>query len=82
MTRLGRGVDDRIGPHLLDQPQYARAVANIEFVVRELLAGALQPLLVPARIALGAEEIGTHVVVHSMHVPAQCVEMLGHFRAD
>ena len=58
------------------------AVANVQFVVREPLAGAFQPLLVPARVALRAEEIGPHVVVHAMHVPAQSVEMLGHFRAD
>ena len=63
--------------------QHAGAVADVQLVVREAgVQVALQPPLVPAGIAAGAEEIGPHVVVHAVDVPAQGVEMRDHLRAD
>ena len=49
-------------------------------MVREAFADALEPPLIPARVALRTEKVGPHVVVHAVDFPAQRVEMLRDFR--
>jgi len=44
-------------------------VADVEFMVVEVLPGGLQPAPVPRRVARGAEESGPHVVVQAMDFP-------------
>ena len=56
VARLGRGVDEHIRLQLVDQREHGRAVTNIELVMAECGLGALQPVLVPARVAGGPKK--------------------------
>ena len=58
------------------------AVANIQFVVMEVRMGGHEPALIPARVALGAEEVGAHVVVDAVDLPAELAEIVDDLRAD
>ena len=53
---LGGGVDDHVGLEFLHQLEHAVAVADVELVVDESVQARLQAPLVPARVALRAEE--------------------------
>lgn len=75
MTRLGRSVDQQLWLDLLDQVSNATTVSDIEFAMREVVAGTFQPLLIPAGIAGGAEEFGAHIVVNSNDTPASGIEV-------
>ena len=75
-------MDDLVEPMLLEEFQDARAVPDVEAVVREVSRGVLEAIQVPGRVALRPEEIRAHVVVHAMHAPAQRVKMFDHFRTD
>ena len=59
-----------------------RPVADVEVVVRVALAGGLEALAVPRRVAAGPEEVGPHVVVDAVHVEAEAVEELHRLGAD
>jgi len=52
VARLSRGVPDRGGFQRRDEGEDARAVADVELVVREVAQLADEALLVPARVAL------------------------------
>ena len=51
-------------------------------MVRVAAAGRLQALAVPGRVAAGAEEVGSHVVVDAVHVEAEAVEELHRLGPD
>ena len=82
VRRLRGGVDDQLGLRLLDDAFDAGAVADVEVVVLESLRGTAQPLEVPRRVAVLAEEVPAHVVVDAVHGPAARVEEGDHLRAD
>ena len=67
---------------LLEQRQHAVAVADVELAVLEARRDCFQPLEIPARVALGAEEFAPHVVVHADDRVALPVEILDGLRAD
>ena len=56
VRRLRRGMDDDIGFHRCDQFQHPLTVADIQLVMREPGNLRRKALLVPARVALRAEE--------------------------
>ena len=58
------------GLNLLHQVDHALAVADVEFVMHKALDGPLKTMLIPARIALGAEKHGTLIVVDTVNLPA------------
>ena len=53
---------------------------DVQLIVLELWKFPHETLLVPARIALWAEKVGTHVIVHAMDIPAKLVEMAHVYR--
>ena len=69
VARLGGGVDDQVGPAVGDQREHPGPVADVEFDVGERRVGVDEPLLVPAGVAAGAEEVGPLVVVDPDHPP-------------
>jgi hypothetical protein len=79
---LGGGVDDQGGPCLRDEPRDPGAVADVEVVVLEATRLAPEPLEVPGRVPVRAEEVAPHVVVDAVHAPAALVEEGHHLRPD
>ncbi len=79
---LGGGVDDDGGLKDLDQFQNGGAVANIKLVMGKAGQRPPQPLLIPAGIALRAEEDLALVIVHTVNGKAATMEEDGDFRAD
>ena len=80
---LGSGVDDGIRLDGADQFEEALAVADVDFVVVEGGAELIgEAGLVPAGIALGAEEGGALVVIDAMDGPAEGGEVDADFGAD
>src|SRR6266568_1124256 len=82
MAGLGGGMDDEGGALSVQQGFKGGAVADVQFVVAEILVGSQQPALVPAGVASRAEELSPHVVVNPMDFPAELGEVIHHFRAD
>ena len=60
----------------------ALAVADVQFVVAEVLELGSETFLVPTGVALGPEEDSTLVVVHTVDMPAELVEVTADFAAD
>jgi hypothetical protein len=79
---LGSGVNDGRRLELLQQIQHGGAMPDVEFVVREIFVRSQEALLIPARVAAGAEKIGAHVVVHAVDFPTELAEMDDNFRAN
>lgn len=80
---LGGGVDNGIGLDFPEQIEDALAIADIELVVGEGGAELLgEAGLVPAGIALRAEEDRALVVINAVDVPAERGEMNADFGAD
>jgi hypothetical protein len=82
MRGLGGGVDDDGGLDRLDEGEDAGAVADVELVVDEALEFLGQTLLVPAGVALRAEEDGALVVVDAVDGVAKRGEVDADFGAD
>ncbi len=82
MARLGGGVDDELGLDLLEDLFDALAVADVLLDVGEFFAGGLEALAVPGGVALGAEELGAHVVIDAPDGEAEVVEKGDGFGAD
>ena len=79
----GGGVDDGGRPEALEQVEHALAVADVEFVVGERRAEVFREAgLVPAGIALRAEEDRALVVVDAVDVPTELGEVDADFGAD
>ncbi len=70
VRRLRGGVDDELGTETCDQVAHRRAIPDVERVVREVLRDAAQAGEVPARVAVGPEEVAPHVVVDAVDLPA------------
>ena len=70
------------GPDFPDQREDAGAVADVELVMDETGDGPGQPLLVPAGVALRAEEDGALVVVDAVDLQARLMEIQRDLRAD
>ena len=60
-------MNDTCRPEFFDQFKDPDAVTDIKFVMFEVFEVSCQPMLSPARIALGAEKDGTLVVVQAMN---------------
>ncbi len=82
VRRLGGGVNDRVGLQLPYEPSDARAIANVELVMRERLQRGLEAALIPARVALLTEEDRALVVVDAVDAPPQLGKIRGDFRSD
>lgn len=81
--RLRGGVDDGIGLDLLQQVEDSLAIPDVEFMVVEGFAKGLgETALVPAGVALGAEEDGALVVIDAVDFPAVSGEMDADFGAN
>ena len=79
---LGGGVDDGVRLEAGNEVEDALAVADVEFVVGEVLELGSETFLVPTGVALGPEEDSTLVVVHTVDMPAELVEVTADFAAD
>src|SRR5690606_35923929 len=76
-------VDDEVEAVLVEEQSLERgAVPNVYGVVLEARVLLPKPREVPARIALGTEEIGTHVVVHAGNPRGPVVEVCDELRTD
>ena len=62
--------------------EHSLTVADVELVVPERRKLSLEPLLVPARVALRPEEDGALVVVDAVDLIALVREVPAHFAAD
>lgn len=82
VTGLGRGMDNHVRLQGFEASENRFAVSDVEFMMMETRELRLETLLVPTGVALRAEEIGAHVVVHSVDLPAKLAEILNDFRAD
>lgn len=82
MTGLGGGVNDVGGFQGGQAFQHGLAIPDVEFVMAERGVQAFEPLLIPARVSLRPEEVGTHVVVNAMHLPAKLAEIIDDFGTD
>ncbi len=83
MTGLGRGVDDGIRLYLGNQINDSLSVTNIKFVMDETLDIALETLLIPSGIALGAEKDGSLIVVDSMDLISKFLgKIMTYLRTD
>jgi hypothetical protein len=79
---LGGSVNDGIGLEPGDEVEYALAVADVQFVVAEVLELRSETFLVPTGVALYPEEDSTLVIVHPVDPPAELVEVTADFAAD
>jgi hypothetical protein len=80
--RLCGGVDNRVGLHRLDEAEHRVTITNVELVMRKRFKRLLRARLIPPRVALPTEEHGPLVVVDSMHMHTERVQMLGDLTAD
>ena len=82
MRRLGRRVDDHRGPGLGDHRVDPGPVAHVDLAMVKARKGVVQPALVPARVALGAEEDRPLVVVDAMDFEPALAEIQTHLGSD
>jgi len=82
MAELGSRMDNKRRPKRFQEQVYATPVADIEFVVVEILVCGLEPALIPAGIAPGTEEIRAHVIINAMDFPVQFTKVINHFRTN
>lgn len=82
MRGLSGGVHHQVRSQGLQTFQHPGAVADVQGVVVKPPAGGLQPPAVPLGVARRAEEVRAQVVVHTVDLPPQGVEMRHHFRTD
>jgi len=82
VARLSASVDNGKGSDFLEQRQHGGALADIEFMMQEILLRGGQAHLVPSGIAGGTEEIGAHVVVHAVYLPVIAAERSNDFRTN
>ncbi len=66
MAGLRRRVHHYVRPYGLHECQDASAVADVQFVVLEILVARFEAPLIPACVTLGTEEVGPHVVVNTV----------------
>jgi hypothetical protein len=79
MAWLRGGMYHGIRTELRDTLQNAVAISDVEFMVFERWTTSLKSALVPPRIALRSEEVGSHVVVDAVNFPPQGMEMRYNF---
>src|SRR5206468_2610308 len=82
VRRLRSAVDDEVRAVLGEERQHRLPGADVERVVREPAGGAAEPLEVPRRVAVRAEEVAPHVVVDPVDDPAAGIEVGHRLRAD
>jgi hypothetical protein len=82
MAGLGGGMDDGIGFEPGNEVENALTIPDVELVMGEVFQLGGEAVLIPAGIALLAEEDGALVVVHAVDVPAELVEVDADFAAD
>ena len=70
-------MDDHTGAHLADERQDPGPVADVELVVDEAFDLGGEAALIPACVALGAEEHRALVVVDAVHRVAQLAGEVG-----
>ena len=80
--RLRRGMDDDGGLEGFDELEHSGPITDVQFVVGEAGERLLKPPLVPAGVALRAEEDFALVVVHAMHNEIALMEISADFRAN
>src|SRR5580704_323037 len=56
VTRLGRGVDDRVGSQFGNELKNRSSIANIGLMMAEIAPGTEQAFPIPVGVALGAEK--------------------------
>lgn len=82
MTGLGCRMDDMSRAQGGEAIKDGAAVPDVEFVVLKLRVLSLEALLIPTGVPLRPEEVGAHVVVHSMDLPAEFTKIGHNFRAN
>lgn len=80
--RLRGVMDDDGGFEGFDELGHSGAIADVQLVVCKVRERLLEPLLVPAGVALRAEEDFALVVVHVMHNKITLMEINADFRAN
>ena len=83
VRRLGGAVDDQVGPGVLDRAGASPARSRMSSAwCSNLPAGRLEAPQVPGRVALGAEEVGPHVVVDPVDLRPAAVEVADRLGPD
>jgi hypothetical protein len=75
-------MDDEVEAVVAKKRFQRDAVADIQIVVREVLADAAQAVKIPSCVTKLAEENAAHVVVHAVNFTALAVKMFDGFRAN
>ena len=73
---------DGVRVEFVDELQHALAVADVELVVGKRVEAFFQALLVPASVALRAEELAAKVGVDAVNVPAATGKVGANLRTD
>lgn len=71
MAGLRSRMDNVGGPELIQTIEDCFPIPDIEFMMVEAGVGTFQPLLIPTRVTLRAEEVGPHVVVDPVDLPTE-----------
>ena len=71
MAWLCRRVNNHMGAYFFDQGLHPGPVANVQFMVDECRQTLLQPLLIPAGVALRPEKHRALIIIHAMYFPAK-----------
>src|SRR5262245_62439794 len=80
VARLSCRVDNERRPNVSEQGLYVQTIADIEFMMFEILVLSLQSTLIPSRVDTSAEEVRAHVVVDTMKLPTVFIEIIDNFR--
>jgi hypothetical protein len=69
MAWLRRSVNDKRRPNTVNQRTYGFPVTHVDFMMLKRLVGRHKPLLISPGIALGSEEVRSHIVIDAMNSP-------------
>ena len=82
MAGLGSGVEQEGRTKRVEKCEHFGPVADIEFVMAKIWVEGLQAPLIPTRIALWTEEIGSHIVVDAVDFPSETAKVIHYFGSD
>jgi hypothetical protein len=75
-------MDDQIERVILKKIQDTRSVTNIQIEGMKVFRDRSETAEIPGRVSLGAEEVGSHIVIYSEYFGGSPVEILHHFGSD
>lgn len=75
-------MNDEVDRNFLEEPEHARAIANVDLVMLERLARREQLIAIRARVTAGTEKVHAHVVVDAVDGMTLRAEIAHGFRPD